>query len=891
MPLSVGSRLGPYEILAPLGAGGMGEVYRARDTRLERTVAIKVLPQHLSADPALRQRFEREARAASKLNHPHICTVHDVGSHAGVDYLVLEHLEGDTLSARLGRGALPLDDALRFAIQIADALDRAHRQGLIHRDIKPGNVMLTPTGAKLLDFGLAKSTGADAGPSTHLATATSLTAAGSIIGTFHYMAPEQIEGQEADARSDIFAFGLVLYEMLTGRRAFEGKTQASLVAAILEREPPPITTLAPASPPALDRLVRTCLAKDPDKRRQTMQDVLLDLRWIAEGGTPVPAAETPASSRRPIGREIAAWSIAAVLLVAAAVLGLAYRRVTLVVPQTVRAFVTPPEGGFLFSFAQGPGGAGPPALSPDGRQIALVVRTKGGAEQLMIRPVDSLVSRPLPGTEGARYPFWSPDSRSVGFFADGKLKKVEATGGPSLTLCAAPMGRGGSWSPQGVIVFTPDRVGPIHRVADAGGESSPVTAYDPTTDDTHRWPWFLPDGRRFVYLDRVRGGQENLELNSLMIGALDRQEATPLLKASSNVAYASGYLFFVFDRTLMAQPFDAESASLSGAAFPIADGIQFDAAYSHGVFTVSGNGVLAYQTGTAGNRGQLLWFDRSGKQLGAVGSQARHNWVELSPSGRRAVVEIADERTGDVDLWIYDLVRTPNLRTRFTFEPGGQSSPRWSPDEQKIVYTSRPAGRTALFVRPVSGTGDQVKFLETGVDDIWAGDWSADGRLIVFSSLDAKTGSDLWTVPASGDPTPAEYLRTPNNERRPAFSPDGRWVAYESLESNRSEIYISPLPRASRKWLVSTNGGALPRWRGDGKELYFVDDARRLTAVEIQTSSDDLVVGSATPLFELRLASPVPIYAATRDGQRFLVNSLVEDVEESPLTLVVNWIP
>ena len=865
----------------------MGEVYRARDTRLERTVAIKVLPQHLSSDPMLRQRFEREARAASSLNHPHICTLHDVGSHEGLDFLVMEHLEGETLSARLSRGPLPLEDALRCASQIADALDRAHRQGLIHRDIKPGNVMLTKAGAKLLDFGLAKNTsGADAGPWTQVATGTSpLTAAGAIMGTFQYMAPEQIEGQEADARSDIFAFGMVLYEMVTGRRAFEGKTQASLVAAILEREPPPITTLAPASPQALDRLIKTCLAKDPQQRRQTMQDVLLDLRWISEGGAQAEVAGQAAVSRWR-GRETIAWSLVAALLVAGALLGLAYRRAASVTPQTVRAFVTPPEGSTLFSFAQGPGGAGPPAVSPDGRLIAMVIRKGGDDPHLVIRPVDSLVSRPLPGTEGARYPFWSPDSRVVGFFADGKLKKVEAAGGPPLTLCSAALGRGGSWSPEGVIVFAPDRVGPIHRVAAAGGESSPVTTFDTSKADTHRWPWFLPDGRRFLYLERQRGGQENLELNSLMVGSIDGQEGRPLLKAASNAAYASGHILFVRDRTLMAQPFDHAGVSLAGDAFPISEGIQFDAAYGHGVFTVSGNGVLAYQTGTAGNRGQLLWYDRSGKQTGSLGDQARYNWIELSPTGHKVAVEISDERTGEVDLWIYDVARS--LRTRFTFEAGPQVNPRWSPDEQKIVYSYRPTGMMGLFVRPVSGIGDQVKLLDTGMD-IFAGDWSADG-LIGFHSMDPNTRQDLWTVPASGDPTPAEYLRTPFGERRPAFSPDGRWVAYESNESgNRIEIYVAPFPQASRKWQVSTDGGLLPRWRADGKELFYLDDSRRITAVEMKISSQDLEVGAVTRLFEIRAASATGMYAVSRDGQRFLVNSLVEDVKESPLTLVVNW--
>ncbi len=890
MPLTPGSRLGPYEILAPLGAGGMGEVYSARDTRLDRTVAVKVLPEHLSKDPGLRQRFEREARAASSLNHPHICTLHDVGSQDGVDFLVMEYLEGETLASRLARGPLPLDEALRCAIQIADALDKAHRQGLVHRDLKPSNVMLTKTGAKLLDFGLAKSTAAAtaAAPLTQAATATSpLTAAGTLVGTFQYMAPEQIEGAEADVRSDIFAFGLVLYEMVTGRRAFEAKTQASLIAAILEREPQPISALAPMPPPALERLVKTCLAKDPQQRRQTVHDVLLDLRWIAEGGS---QAGVPLSVGQHAGRARIGWGLAAALVGVSGLLGAAYYRAVSVTPNPVRALIVAPKGTTLFTTSQGPGGAGPPAVSPDGRQIALVVRQADGTDMLMIRPLDSLIARPLPGTEGGRYPFWSPDSRTVGFFADGKLKRIDAGGGPPLTLCPAANGRGGSWSHDGVIVFAPDLTGPLHRVAATGGASAPVTVFDASKEDSHRWPWFLPDGRRFLFLDRATGGgtggADSGELNTVMVGSLEDKTATPLFSATTNVVYASGHLLFVRETTLMAQPFDARSAQLSGEAFPIAEDVQFDSGYSNGVFSVSGNGVLLYQTGAGALGGKLLWFDRSGKQVGVLGDQARYFALELSPDNGEVAVGMYGSKTGSNDLWVFDVAR--NLKTRFTFEPGPEGSPRWSPDSQRIVFSSRKGRVFNLYAKSVSGTGDQEMILESDHDSV-AGDWSPDGRSIVYQVPDPNGKPDFWILPMSEPRTPVPYIRTSFTERRPTFSPDGRWIAYESDESGRMEIYITPFPQASRKWQLSTNGGTVARWRSDGKEIFYVESARRIMAAEIRLSQEDVQIGKVGPLFDIRLAHPWGVYGVSRDGQRFLVNSIVQEQEELPLTVVLNW--
>ncbi|HEY3124686.1 MAG TPA: protein kinase, partial [Thermoanaerobaculia bacterium] len=596
MTISAGNRLGPYEVLAPLGAGGMGEVYKARDTRLERTVAIKVLPRHLSESAEGRQRFEREAKTISQLSHPHICALYDVGREGETEYLVMEYLEGETLSERLVKGPLPLEQTLRYGAEIADALDKAHRQGIVHRDLKPGNVMLTKSGVKLLDFGLAKAFApvAPASILTSLPTETPLTEKGTILGTFQYMAPEQLEGKEADARTDIFAFGAVLYEMATGQKAFMGASQASLIGAILHTEPRPISTIQPMTPPALDRVVKTCLAKDPEDRWQSAGDAGKELKWIAEGSA-AGAAAPPlvASRRRPL--EWVAWSGFAIAGLSAAILAAALLRQAARARDVrpVRAFITAPEKTtFRFNFA-----GGPPALSLDGGKLVFSAATSDGKPLLWVRPLESLVAQPLPGTEDAVFPFWSPDGRFVGFFAGTKLKKIEASGGPPVTLCeVSEGGRGGSWSRENTILFS-GRFTPVYRVSAAGGDPVAITKLNPARKDTtHRWPLLLPDGRRFLYLASETGSEG--ESNAIFVASLDGQENRLLLHASSNVAYASGHLLFVRERMLMAQRFDAGSARLVGDPFPIAE-VQYDALFSRAVFSVSDNGALVYQSGSA----------------------------------------------------------------------------------------------------------------------------------------------------------------------------------------------------------------------------------------------------------------------------------------------------
>ncbi|MFQ5700992.1 MAG: protein kinase [Acidobacteriota bacterium] len=883
MPLEPGSRLGPFRIESSLGAGGMGEVYRAVDTRLDRTVAIKVLPAHLSKDPGLRARFEREARAVSSLNHPHICTLHDVGREDGIDYLVMEYLEGETLSQHLVKGPLPTGQLVEVALQIAEALDAAHRQGLIHRDLKPGNIMLTQAGAKVLDFGLAKGIGATGGATslTAAATATSpLTAEGTIVGTFQYMAPEQIEGKEADARSDIFSLGLLLYEMATGKPAFQGRTQASIIARILESEPEPIGALQPSSPPALDRLVHNCLAKDPDRRRQTMHDVALDLRWIGErGGSEQAVAPAAPASRR---RERIAWALVIIMALAGAVIaGFRVLRQE-PVPPTVRASIPAPAEARFYFVGEGPGGSGTVSVSPDGTKLAFVTRGTDGPDRLWVRPLDAIKALPLPGTDGARYPFWSPDSRTLAFFAGDKLRKIDTTGGPPLTLCQAPSGRSGSWGRAGVIVFAPERTGGLYQVNGAGGATRPATRFDEQKDDTHRWPFFLPDGRHFFYFVRAKGGGTN----TVRIGSVDASTDSVLMQSDAQAIYASGYVLYLQESTLMARPFGPGDRAFTGEAFPVAEEIQIDANYNRGVFSASQNGVLAYQTGKARIGNRLLWLDRGGKQIGSLGERLLHLAPRLSPDGRSVAVEIADPSSGS-EIWIYDIAR--GLRTRFTFDPDRDVSAVWSPDGEQIVFSSNRNGQYDLYEKSFGGSGEARLLLASDLDK-FPSSWSPDGRFLAYLSIgDPDTRADVWVLPVKGAVEPIPFLRTEFVETHPAFSPDGRWMAYTSNESGRREVYVAPFPGPGRKWQISLNGGSFPAWGADGSEIFFVQDSSRLMAARVEAQGSSFIIGAVSELFSFQPGAPFRIYDRTGDGKRFLIAWAAESQTQEPLTLVVNW--
>jgi len=888
MALSSGTRLGPYEILAPLGAGGMGEVYRARDTRLERTVAIKILPAQFSSDPIRKQRFEREAKTISSLNHPHICVLYDVGNQDGTQFLVMECVEGETLAARLEKGRLPLEQVLKYGTQIADALDKAHRHGVVHRDLKPGNIMLTASGAKLLDFGLAKAAPPLAAGATLTAAATRttpVTQQGTVVGTFQYMSPEQVEGKDVDARSDIFSFGSVLYEMVTGRRAFPGKSQISVASAILEKDPKPISTLQPLTPPALDRAIRVCLAKDPEDRWQTARDLLLDLKWIAEAGSQagIPA---PVVARRKY-RERIAWGIAAVGIVAAVIFAFAYFRGASTDVRSIRSSILPPDKA---TFEIVGGSAGPVAVSPDGRRLAFRARDASGKSLLWVRPLDGAMPQPLAGTEGASFPFWSPDSRSIGFFADGKLKKIAASGGPPQTLCEASDGRGGTWNRDEIIVFSPAPVSPLYRVSASGGAATSVTQLDQSRrETTHRWPHFLPDGRHFLYFVRntLPGGPS--DQIGLYVGSLDSNEQKLLLRAGSNAVYAPpGYLLFWRDQSLMAQPFDAKRLKLIGDAFPVAEQVQYLGGMGYAVFSVSDNGILAYQAGAGQGDTQLLWFDANGKQLGQVGSPGFHGTVRLSPDGQRLAEFAVDG--ANMDIWVHELAR--GVRTRFTFDPSFDWYPVWSPDGTRIAFASNRKGQYNLYVKDSAGAGAEELVFESEADKRPT-DWSRDGRFIAFGSSDAKgsTGWDIWGLPLFGDRKPFPFLQTQFDEGAAVFSPDGRWLAYQSNESGNVEVYLAPFPGPGAKWQVSNGGGRLPAWRRDGKGLFYLTTDNRLMAAEVTPKGSSVQVGIPRMLFQTRPASAPPfgrLYDVSQDGKRFLVATTAEGTS-APLTLVVNW--
>ncbi len=887
MTLAPGSRLGPYEILSAVGAGGMGEVYKAKDTRLDRTVAVKVLPPHLSENAEFRQRFEREARTISSLSHPHICALHDIGSQDGVEYLVMEYLEGETLADRLAsRGALPLEQVLRYGVEIADALDKAHRQGIVHRDLKPGNVMITKSGVKLLDFGLAKAMEANRSQSGLTSSPTvaggpALTREGTILGTFQYMAPEQLEGKETDARTDIFALGCVLYEMVTGRKAFSGASQASLVSAIMKEEPAPISEVQPTSPPALDRIVKTCLAKDPDDRWQSASDLKRELRWIGEGSQAGTVA--PVVGRRP-GRERLAWGLMALAFLAGLAAVVAAMRSAdraAALSRPVRTSIVLPDQTAVRGLA----------ISPDGRRVVVVARDSSGKNLLWIRPLDSLSVQALPGTENPSFPFWSPDSRFIGFFADGKLKKIDASGGPAETLCDAPVNRGGAWGREGVIVFSPVSDGPLYRVSASGGPPAPLTRFDPVRGETsHRWPFFLPDGRRFLYVVASFGGRR--EKTGIYVGSLDSKEETFLASANSRVAYAPpGYLLFARDRNLLAQPFDAKETRILGDPLPVAGQVQFFPQNYNTLFTVSENGVLLYQPRSAAGVAQLVWFTRSGAPivpLGAPGDQAN---PRISPDGKRVGLDINDPSTGNNDVWIYE--SSGGIPTRLTSDPGFDNGPIWSPDGSRVSFMSLRKGKADLFQKSSRGAGSE-EALYVSDRSKYPTDWSPDGRLILYRGFDENTNLELWTVPVSGDRKPTPFLKAAFGVDHGQFSPDGRWVAYASNESGRWEIYVAPFPEPGGNWKVSSAGGSEPRWRRDGKELYYIAPDGKLMAVDVKVGSSAFEAGAARSLFQTRrrehiAAADLFSYDVSADGQRFLVNTDVGEVTSSPLTVVLNW--
>jgi len=874
MPLRSGTRLGPYEIIAIIGLGGMGEVYKARDTRLDRIVAVKILP---SADPGLKQRFEREAKAIAGLSHPHICALYDVGHQDGTDYLVMEYLEGQTLADRLRKGALTLDEALKHAEEIANALENAHRAGIVHRDLKPSNIMLTKTGAKLLDFGLAKlrpQTGCAIAGTTATMTAP-LTGSGTILGTLQYMSPEQLEGKDVDQRADIWAFGCIVYEILTGKSAFGGKTQASVIGAIMHGAPPPLLTLQPLTPPALDRIVVRCIAKDPECRWQTVIDLRAELNWIANGATK--AGSGAALPRR---LERIAWISAAVAMLVAIVLAiLLFGRPAEERPVTRLDVVTPPTYD-PFAFA----------LSPDGRQMVFAATSETGS-RLWRRRLDESIAQPLAGTEGGSAPFWAPDGRSIGFFADSKLKRLDLDGGVPQILASAPEGRGGAWTRDGIIVFTPTTASPLFRVSASGGTAVALTRLDQTQHASHRWPQVLPDGHLiFFALGFSSSGPSGLYLTSLD-GASPRR----LIAAESAAAYAPpGYLLLVDQGALVARSVNLRSGSV-GPPVPIAQPVATDSTIWRSAFSVSTTGVLAHRTILAARR-QLVWVDRAGARVEAVGGIDENNQLSLSlsPDGRRIGVQRTAQ--GAPHTWIFDSGR--DVAVRFRDDPAPDARLAWSPDGSRLVFLTAVQGRQMLVEKPISGGAGDEKILLSSGQSLMPLDWSSDGRFLLFSMSEEKTGWDIWALPLTGEGKAFPVLQTQSNEELGQLSHDCRWIAYQSNESGRTEVYVQPFRGRGAKLAVSTGGGIAPRWRRDGRELFYIAPDGAMMAVPLHASVDGHTLETGVPVKLFRdpivgggsmLIGGMQQYAVAPNGQRFLINMAISETTAPPITVVLNW--
>jgi len=881
MALTPGTRLGPHEILSLIGAGGMGEVYKARDTRLDRIVAIKILPAHLADRPELCERFEREARTIANLNHPHICVLHDIGRQDGIDFLVMEYLEGETLAMRLMKGPLPLQQVLQYAIEIADALDKAHRNGVTHRDLKPGNIILTKSGTKLLDFGLAKLK-QEVTPLTPLSQLPTLganpTIEGTLLGTLQYMAPEQVEGKidEIDGRTDIFAFGALVYEMATGKKAFAGKSQASLIGAIMNSEPPPISSLQPMTPPALDRMVRRCLAKERDERWQSAFDLWQEAKWIAEGGSqiaPLPAAH--ATGIRALGRRPLVLGLGA-LLVGAAITGIGVWTLRPLPPPpprpVTRTMITLPPGDRLIALNQPA-----VALSPDGTQLAYVA-SRGNTQQIYLRAMDGQEARPVSGTEGANSPFFSPDGQWLGFFASGKLKKVSVNGGAALTLADAANPRGASWSSQGIIAYTPSLNGPLQQAPETGGASKPLTRLA-KGDTAHRWPEYLPGGTAVLF---ANGSFNN---SSVVVQSFGTGEIRNLVPGTSPHYAPSGHLIYAQGGNLMAAPFDPQRLEMTGSAVPVLEGVLQSAANASTQYSISTTGSLVYVPGGAqAEQRRLVWVSHSGTEQ-PLAAPARAYWYpRVSPDGQRVAVVVDDQER---QIWLHDLSR--GTMPRLTFEGNFNSIPAWTPDGKRVAFASTKEGQQNLFWQMADGSGGPER-LTTSEYTQYPYSWSADGQLLAFAEVNPTTGYDIWVLQLS-DRKAQPFLRAPSDQAVPRFSPDGRWLAYVSNESGRYEVYVQPYPGPGGKYLISTEGGTEPVWNPNGRELFY-RSGDKMMAVDIATQRG-FTAGNARLLFAgqyMTTVGTIPNYDVSPDGRRFLMLKPNEQAQfATQINVVLNW--
>ncbi len=903
MPLSPGTRLGVYEITAPIGAGGMGEVYRATDSNLKRSVAIKVLPASVAADADRLARFQREAEVLAALNHPNIGAIYGLEKTPDFTALVMELVEGEDLSQRIARGAIPIDEALPIAKQIADALEAAHEQGIIHRDLKPANIKVRADGTvKVLDFGLAKAmdvgsgrsvgsggTGGSGGLSMSptMMSPVHMSGVGVILGTAAYMAPEQAKGRAVDRRADIWAFGVVVYEMLTGQGLFAAEDVSETLAAVLTRTVD-LAALPAATPLRVRRLLARCLDRDPRTRLRDIGEARVEIDKAMAGPNDVAAGDAAApnpDSRLPnplaTWRRALPWAVAAAALAATAVLATLYvRRAAPERSLTRLELVTPPTSAPTSI-----------ALSPDGRQIAFVAAGENGPK-LWVRRFDQASVTALFGTDGAVYPFWAPDGRAIGFFADGKVKRIDLSGGAPQALADASSGRGGTWSAAGVILFSPAATSGLMRIQDIGGTAAAVTALK-AGENSHRWPQFLPDGHHFLF--RMAVGRP--DTRGTYIGSLDGGTPTRVLQDETAAVFAPpDLLLFVRQGVLMAQRFDSARAVVSGDPVAIAQNVGTDTTIERAAFTVSATGVLAHRANSGGGRRQLVWMDRAGRTVGTVGGpdDAAMANPALAADGQR--VGVIRNVQGNADVWLLD---ARGVLSRFTFDPGVDNNAVWSPDGSRLAFRSNRNGAFNLFEKAANGAADEQPLLVTA-DNKAPQDFSPDGRTLLYTDLAEKTGIDLWALPLDGDKKPFPVLQSPFDETDASFSPDGRWIVYESNQSGKSEIFVRPFPQSRGQWQVSTAGGTQPRWRADGKELYYVARDGHLMATPITATADGqaLTPGAPVSLFLVPIASGAnvtlgtysarPQYAVARDG-RFLVNVSVNAETTPPMSIVLNW--